>query len=773
VKPVVISPVTRCDLHLHSSASVNNDEWYSKYFGCPESYATPQRQYELCKARGMTLVTLTDHDSIDGGLSLVHHKDFFLSEEVTTRVPGTDCVMHVLVWNITPDQHEQIQERKNDIFALAHWLQQQEIAHGLAHPLLSPNWKLDARILERLLTEFNTLEGVNGLVDSRIDRDLQDIVASLPTKKAFTAGSDDHIQRRAGCAFTEVDDALPVVEFLAKTMAGSARTKGEYAQLDAMQLCVSNTAYQFLTQRTIERPDYTDPLVDVLNVVAGRQTVTNDNQGFLGSLISSAQHIGLAVGANLDILHVNEEVSNAADAAFVDGIAKLNDAVIAHALTEILAAVQDADVYRIFGGIRDLGGALSTALPFVLAADHFGRQYQQVLRIRQEWTATTLPPRAEKLAMFSDSLDQVDGVSMSCKRFLNNAQKAGKDVLIPRCAERDAVSVSDHDILPAVKSFDNPLYPSLQLHVPSLISTITWLWKNHITNVELATPGPMGLVGLIAAKVLRIPVTASFHTEVPHMLQTFTGSRFIAKACDQYLGWFYGAVDRVFAFSEPSRLRLAEMGIAAANIELVPVAVDPSEFSPAHATPLVFDAVAVPTSGRPVVLSVGRLSTEKNLPLIIDAIASLQDRKLAPVLLVVGDGPAREQLERDNADKSFVYFVGEQTGAILQQLYASARMFVFASQIDTLGLVTLEAMASGVPVLVPCGSAVADLVTTHDVGACYEFGLLGLSAEISRVLDDAAYASLLSANARRISVERWAAAPFDHVWKSMTRAAVV
>jgi len=62
---------TRCDLHLHSSASLGNDEWYTRYFGCPESYAEPARQYELCKARGMSLVTLTDHDTIAGGLTLV------------------------------------------------------------------------------------------------------------------------------------------------------------------------------------------------------------------------------------------------------------------------------------------------------------------------------------------------------------------------------------------------------------------------------------------------------------------------------------------------------------------------------------------------------------------------------------------------------------------------------------------------------------------------------------------------------------------------------
>ena len=113
---------TRCDLHIHSAASVGNDEWYTRLFGCPESYAEPARQYELCKARGMSLVTLTDHDTIDGGLTLIDRPDFFLSEEVTTVFPENGCVMHVLAWNITPDQHEQIQARRHNVYELCDYL---------------------------------------------------------------------------------------------------------------------------------------------------------------------------------------------------------------------------------------------------------------------------------------------------------------------------------------------------------------------------------------------------------------------------------------------------------------------------------------------------------------------------------------------------------------------------------------------------------------------------------------------------------------------------
>ena len=165
---------TRCDLHLHSAASIGNDEWYTRLFGCPESYAEPARQYELCKARGMSLVTLTDHDTIDGGLTLIDRPDFFLSEEVTARSPRTAASCTSSPGTSRRDQHDEIQARRDDIYRLCEYLNGAAIAHGLAHPLLSPNWQLDADDLR---------EGPAAVPDVRGDE--------RPHRPAHRARSDD------------------------------------------------------------------------------------------------------------------------------------------------------------------------------------------------------------------------------------------------------------------------------------------------------------------------------------------------------------------------------------------------------------------------------------------------------------------------------------------------------------------------------------------------------------------------------------------------------
>jgi len=787
----------RCDLHLHSAASVGNEEWYTKFFGCPESFADPLQQYDLCKARGMSLVTLTDHDTIDGGLKLIDRPDFFLSEEITTVFPEAGCVMHVLAWNITPDQHGAIQERRGDIYKLVDYLNREGIGHGLAHPLLSPNFKLTADLFEKALLLFPTMEAVNGLTDARIEKDLPALLQGLnpeqvarlsrkhgieargqhPHRKAYTAGSDDHVNRRSASVHTEVDgEGLSPAQFIERCMAGQARPVGQQAHLDAMALCVQHTTYHHLKQRQVDRKDYRDPFVEMIDVVAGRAGSSTDDtaagiSGFMASLLSGAERAGLPVGKGLDILEVPAIPSQEEDARIIDGIARLSDTVMNKALDELVSGAFDFDLYRIFGAVRDLAGGVVSAVPVFFAADHFGKQEQAVRRIWEQWDAWPLPPRKERLAVFSDSLEQVDGVSTWCKRFVHQARCEGRDVVIPHCGPLPA-HIEDRagfHLLRSSTSFQLPLYNRIRFYVPSLLDTLRWVWEQGVSHIELSTPGPMGLVGLLVAKVLRLPVTASYHTEVPALVQPLGGNAMLAQAVRKYLAWFYSRPDRVFAFSSGSRDALVEMGVHPDKLSLMPVAIDPEHFSPVHRSEAIFQVLNVDVGTRPVVLSVGRISEEKNLPMVVDAVARLQGRKEPPILVIVGDGPERRALETACRGKEFVRFVGLQNGDTLKRLYASARLFVFASRVDTLGLVNMEAMSSGVPVLVPADACIAEFVTHGLSAECYEFGAQPLAAAIKCILDDPQRAEHLGINGRRAMIRRWNEVPFSRIWKTFTQ----
>src|SRR5271154_3382380 len=110
----------RCDLHVHSTGSgMCNTPGLSRI--CKESYNEPGDVYERCKRLSMSIVTITDHDSIDSAESLRKHEDFFLSEEVTVRMPsGTE--IHLGVYGITEKDHLEIQRRRQDFISLLMYL---------------------------------------------------------------------------------------------------------------------------------------------------------------------------------------------------------------------------------------------------------------------------------------------------------------------------------------------------------------------------------------------------------------------------------------------------------------------------------------------------------------------------------------------------------------------------------------------------------------------------------------------------------------------------
>jgi len=213
-----------------------------------------------------------------------------------------------------------------------------------------------------------------------------------------------------------------------------------------------------------------------------------------------------------------------------------------------------------------------------------------------------------------------------------------------------------------------------------------------------------------------------------------------------------------------------DLGVKESHIEVLPITVNPEHFNPQLGSPSVFRELDIDVDGRPVVLSVGRLSEEKNIPMIVEAVRRLQHEPFRPLLVVVGDGPELEGLQSRYAGESYVRFVGLQRGERLRRLYASAGAFAFASRVDTLGLVNLEAMSSGVPVLLPSDASFTDLAT-HGVSAeFYPFGAEGLAVAIKRVLGNPAYANLLARNARTAMVDRWSNHPFSMIWESFTRA---
>ena len=151
----------------------------------------------------MDFVTITDHDTIDGATSIAQLDDVIVGEELTCWFPEDQCKMHVLVYGITQEDHKQLQSRAKDIYQVAKYIEENRLAHAVAHPIYRQNDRLERWHLERLLLLFKGFECLNGahsplhreafepLLEWLTQSQLEKLAAKRPRQKARarTAGA--------------------------------------------------------------------------------------------------------------------------------------------------------------------------------------------------------------------------------------------------------------------------------------------------------------------------------------------------------------------------------------------------------------------------------------------------------------------------------------------------------------------------------------------------------------------------------------------------------
>jgi predicted metal-dependent phosphoesterase TrpH len=232
----------RCDLHVHSTYSGRAELPFLRHVG-NECYSEPQAVYELALERGMDLVTITDHDSIDGALRLAHLPNTFVSEEVTLRLPE-GRQLHVNVFDIDDTQHAAIQLRRDDPEAFFAWLAEQRIAAAVNHlfSALAGDRKLSD--LHLPLGRLPLIEGLNNAMP--MGHNAAALRVGREARMAPIGGSDAHSLAHVARAFTIVPGARTKAEFLQGLRDGltiPAGRPGSYARLTREVSCVFAAGY--------------------------------------------------------------------------------------------------------------------------------------------------------------------------------------------------------------------------------------------------------------------------------------------------------------------------------------------------------------------------------------------------------------------------------------------------------------------------------------------------------------------------------------------------
>jgi predicted metal-dependent phosphoesterase TrpH len=214
--------IMRCDLHVHSIASgMFTVPGLDRI--CRESYNQPAEVYDRLKRMSMSIVTITDHDSIDGAESLRRQPDFFLSEEVTVQMPsGTE--MHMGVYGITERDHIEIQRRRNDFIGLLMYLTERKLFFSANHVFSGLTGRRTAEDFQWFESYVPAFETRNGQMWPKANECATRLAARLG--KIAIAGSDSHTMAGIGHTYTEVPGARTVDEFFAGLRAGRGRIHG-------------------------------------------------------------------------------------------------------------------------------------------------------------------------------------------------------------------------------------------------------------------------------------------------------------------------------------------------------------------------------------------------------------------------------------------------------------------------------------------------------------------------------------------------------------------
>jgi predicted metal-dependent phosphoesterase TrpH len=222
----------RCDLHIHSIASgMCNTPGLSRV--CRESYNDPEETYQRLKHRGMSIVTITDHDSIEAAEALRRHPDFFVSEEVTVTMPS-GCEMHLGVYGVTERDHLEVQRRRKDFIALLMYLTERKLFFSVNHLFSGLTGRRDEDDYSWFASYVPAFETRNGQMWPQANADAEVLAKRLG--KIGTAGSDAHTLAGVGLTYTEVSGVRTADEFLAGLRAGRGTihgVHGSYAKLTA------------------------------------------------------------------------------------------------------------------------------------------------------------------------------------------------------------------------------------------------------------------------------------------------------------------------------------------------------------------------------------------------------------------------------------------------------------------------------------------------------------------------------------------------------------
>lgn len=733
--------ISRCDLHVHSKYTDKSHKWVLRQMGVPECCTSPQDVYTRARKRGMDFVTITDYDTIAGCLEIAGRDGVFISEEISTTFPDDGCKVHILAWDINESQHKEIQKLRRDIYELHGYLNAENIVHAVAHPLYPVRESISIKHVEKLILLFQNFETLNGQRNERSNSLIQEILGNLtpefieelenihdlkaygeePWKKGLIGGSDDHASMYIAKAYTKTDKVDNHKEFLALINERKSIPDG----ISGDSLGLSHSFYAIIGTHFGERFFTSqENLFKIFSDLFGDEAYSVAKWRYLFKFMKSKEqklkeralnyfnNIILQEWKHRDYWsdkknydYVNKQTFTAANNIY-------NLLLFDFTIKLIRRLIKGS----IFGGIQAVSSfyPLFTALSPYLYGFYFSHKDEPLFNQAARRFNIVENKQPMKIGWFTDTINDVNGVVQTIRNMSGTAMKCKKNITVYCSVPKVESGDFQHFNFKPIGQMDIPLYQDLSVSMPPFLEIIYAMEQEKITHAVISTPGPMGVCGLAAARMLKIPVAGIYHTDFPQYTKYLTGDDNMKKIINDYMYWFYKHMNLTYSPSEAYKKSLIDIGINENRIKLLRRGVDSNKFNPRFRDPKIWQDFGQKGSFR--FLYVGRISKEKNVDFLIDSFNELLNHNKKIQLIFVGEGPYKKELQRKLRYHRSIYFTGLLRGEKLSRIYASCDCFVFPSRTDTFGNVILESLASGLPVIVSDEGGPADIIRGRDCG---------------------------------------------------------
>lgn len=320
--------------------------------------------------------------------------------------------------------------------------------------------------------------------------------------------------------------------------------------------------------------------------------------------------------------------------------------------------------------------------------------------------------RPRRIALFIEPspFSYVSGYKNRFQNFIKYLREMGDEVMVVTTHEGVPQEFYGAKLIGS-RSFPCPWYQKVPLSLalsPRIISAVA-NFKPDI--IHASSPGVMVFGALVIAKLLCVPIVMSYHTHVPVYIPRYTFS-WLVKPMWLIIKFLHRAADLTLVPSAAIAKDLEAARVTAANrIRLWNKGVDSESFHPRYRSHEMRLKLSGGEPEKPLIVHVGRLGYEKSL----DFLKGIMDRLPQARIAFVGDGPYREELEQMFGGMPVV-FMGMLHGEELSQAYASGDVFIMPSESETLGLVVLEAMSSGLAVVAARAGGIPDIIPDDQQG---------------------------------------------------------